>query len=264
MDISVLRSAIKNKAKNEMNEVEAKCLLNEFNVPVVPETMALDDKEALKAADAFGFPVVVKGLGSALAHKTERGLVHLNLSHQKAVQKALAAIRAAAGDDLEGFVVQPQIQGQRELVAGLFRDPQFGPVIMFGIGGVFTEALADVSFRLAPINETDASDMLGEIRASAFLGPFRGEQAINRQQIIQTLIGLSRIAIEFPHIAEIDINPLLASSDGRLWAVDALVVLGSKTEKEQLLPPPVSPDAIGAIFYPKSIAFVGASAQMGK
>ena len=264
MDISVLRSAIKNKAKNEMNEVEAKCLLNEFNVPVVPETMALDDKEALKAADAFGFPVVVKGLGSALAHKTERGLVHLNLSHQKAVQKALAAIRAAAGDDLEGFVVQPQIQGQRELVAGLFRDPQFGPVIMFGIGGVFTEALADVSFRLAPINETDASEMLGEIRASAFLGPFRGEQAINRQQIIQTLIGLSRIAIEFPHIAEIDINPLLASSDGRLWAVDALVVLGSKTEKEQLLPPPVSPDAIGAIFYPKSIAFVGASAQMGK
>ncbi|MDX1708284.1 MAG: acetate--CoA ligase family protein [Desulfobacterales bacterium] len=264
MDISVLQAAIKNKAKNEMNEVEAKCLLDEFDVPVVPETMAQDDAEALKAADAFGFPVVVKGLGSALAHKTERGLVHLNLSHPQAVQKALAAIRTAAGDDLEGFVVQPQIQGRRELVAGLFRDPQFGPVIMFGIGGVFTEALADVSFRLAPINDVDAGEMLDEIRAQAFLGPFRGEQAINRRQIIQTLMGLSRIAVEFPHIAEIDINPLLASADGRLWAVDALVVLGSKTEKEQPLPPPVSPDAIGAIFYPKSIAFVGASTQIGK
>ncbi len=263
MDIPALLSDIKNKTKNGINETEAKALLREFDVPVVPEAVAADDKEAVAAAGEFGYPVVVKGLGDALAHKTERGLVHLNLCSPQAVQNAVEAIRASAGDDLAGFVVQPQIQGKRELVAGLFRDPQFGPVVMFGIGGVFTEALADVTFRLAPITETDAADMLTEIRAKAFLGKYRGEEAIHRRQIIQTLQGLSRIGVEIPEIAEIDINPLLASSDGRLWAVDALVVPG-EAHIDRQLPPPVSPDAIGAIFYPKSIAFIGASANMGK
>ncbi len=263
MDIPALLSDIKNKSKNAINEAEAKALLEEFDVPVVPEAVVADDKEAVAAADAFGYPVVVKGLGAALAHKTERGLVHLNLGTAPAVQQAVAAIRARAEDDLDGFVVQPQIQGKRELVAGLFRDPQFGPVIMFGLGGVFTEALADVAFRLAPLSETDAVDMLTEIRAKALLGKYRGEAAIDRRQIIQTLRGLSRIGVELPEIAEIDVNPLLASADGRLWAVDALVVPGEGRIDRQH-PPPVSPDAIGAIFYPRSIAFIGASAHMGK
>jgi acyl-CoA synthetase (NDP forming) len=134
---------------------------------------------------------------------------------------------------------------------------------MFGIGGVVTEALADVTFRLAPISKNDAAEMLTEIRAKALLDKYRGEEAIDRRQIIQTLQGLSRIGVEIPEIAEIDINPLLATSDGHLRAVDALVVPG-EAHIDGKLPPPVSPDAIGAIFYPKSIAFIGASAQMGK
>ena len=256
-------AAIRKGKQVGVNEAEAKALLKEFDVPVVPETVVVDSAQAVRAADTFGYPVVVKGMGSALMHKTERGLVKLNLPDAPAVQTAVETIKQSAGDDLDGFVVQPQIQGKRELVAGLFRDPQFGPVIMFGIGGIFTEALADVSFRLAPITKTDATEMLSEIRAKAMLGPYRGEEAISDQQLIQTLMGLSQIAVELPQIAEIDINPLLASSDGRLWAVDALVVPGSKAQKEQL-PPPVSPDAIGALFYPASIAFIGASSQMGK
>ncbi|MGD1969200.1 MAG: acetate--CoA ligase family protein, partial [Desulfobacterales bacterium] len=264
MDVKQVMAAIRKGTQTGLNEAEAKALLKEFGVPVVSEAAIADASQAVRAADMFGYPVVVKGLGSALMHKTEQGLVKLNLSDAQAVEKAVEAITTSAGNDLEGFVVQPQIQGQRELVAGLFRDPQFGPVVMFGIGGVFTEALADVSFRLAPITESDASEMLGEIRAKTILGPYRGEKAIKHQHIIQVLMGLSRIAIELPQIVEIDINPLLATSDGRLWAVDALVVPGSKTQKKQQLPPAVSPDAIGAIFYPKSIAFVGASAQMGK
>ena len=264
MDISALLRDIKNKTKNSLNEVEAKALLKEFNVPVVPEAVAADAKEAVAAAAEFGYPVVVKGLGAALAHKTERGLVLLNLSTAKAVEKAVEVIQTSAGADLDGFVIQPQIQGKRELVAGLFRDPQFGPVVMFGIGGVFTEALADVTFRLAPITETDAAEMLTEIRAKALLGKYRGEDAIHRRQILQTLQGLSRISVELPEIAEIDINPLLASPDGHLRAVDALVVPGGGAHIDQQHPPPVSPDAIGAIFYPRSIAFIGASAHMGK
>mgnify|MGYP000128517710 CR=1 FL=1 len=264
MDAKQLMAAIRKGSHKGINEVEAKTLLKAFDVPVVPEAIVEDTAHAVRAAEAFGYPVVVKGLGRSLMHKTESGLVQLNLPDRQAVEKTVADMQRSGGDDLEGFVVQPQIQGKRELVAGLFRDPQFGAVVMFGIGGVFTEALADVTFRLAPITETDAAEMLTEIRARALLGPYRGEEAINRRHIIQTLMGLSRIAVALPQISEIDINPLLASSDGRLWAVDALMLTGSKTEEAQPLPPPVSPDAIGAIFYPKSIAFVGASAQMGK
>jgi acyl-CoA synthetase (NDP forming) len=263
MSVKELIGAIRKKTKTRINEVEAKALLKQYDVPVVPEAVATDDQEAVAAADAFGYPVVVKGLGAKLTHKTERGLVHLHLSDAPAVQKAVEAIKTSAGDELDGFVIQPQIQGKRELVAGLLRDPQFGPVVMFGIGGVFTEAFTDVTFRLAPISETDAANMLTEIRAQAFLGDYRGEKAIEQRQIIQTLQGLSRIGVELPEIAEIDINPLLASSDGRLRAVDALVIPG-EAHIAGKLPPPVSPDAIGAIFYPKSIAFIGASAQMGK
>jgi len=263
MGVPAWMSEIKNKSKKALNEAEAKALLKEFGVPVVPETVVAGEKEAAAAADALGYPVVVKGLGAALAHKTEQGLVHLNLGTPQAVQKAVAAIRTSAAEDLDGFVVQPQVQGKRELVAGLFRDAQFGPVVMFGVGGVFAEALADVAFRLAPLSETDAADMLTEIRAKALLGKYRGEEAIDRRQIFQILQGLSRIGVELPEIAEIDINPLVASSAGRLCAVDALVVPG-ETRSDRRLPPPVSPDAIGAIFYPKSIAFIGASAQMGK
>ena len=264
MSVKELVDAIRKKIKTGINETEAKDLLKEFGVPVVPETVAANVQEALAAADGCGYPAVVKGLGAELAHKTERGLVHLNLNTPQAVEKAVKAIRASSGDDLDGFLVQPQIQGKRELVAGLFRDPQFGPVVMFGIGGIFTEALADVTFRLAPMTEADAADMLTEIRAQAFLGAYRGEKPIPHRQIIQILLGLSRIGVEIPEIAEIDINPLLATSDGNLLAVDALVVPGRTKPDDRQLPLPVSPDAIGAIFYPKSIAFIGASAQMGK
>jgi acyl-CoA synthetase (NDP forming) len=207
MSVKELIDAIRKNKKTSINEAEAKTLLKEFGVPVVPETVAADAQEAVAAADAFGYPVVVKGLGAELAHKSERGLVHLNLNTSQAVEKAVEAIMASAGADLDGFVIQPQIQGKRELVAGLFRDPQFGPVVMFGIGGVFTEALADVTFRLAPVSKIDAAEMLIEIRAKALLDEYRGEKTIHRRQIIQTLQGLSRIGVELPEIAEIDINP---------------------------------------------------------
>jgi succinyl-CoA synthetase beta subunit len=221
MNRSKLIADLKNRNKTGFNEAEAKALLKDFGVPVVQEAVVKDAQEAICAAADLGYPVVIKGLGAKLAHKTERGLVLLNLNNPQDIQQALETIAAAAADDLEGFLIQPQIKGNRELVAGLFRDPQFGPVVMFGIGGVFTEAFADVSFRLAPITETDAVEMLTEIRATAFLGKYRGAEAINREQIIQTLSGLSRIGVELPEIAEIDINPLVASSDGRLRAVDA-------------------------------------------
>ena len=133
-----------------LTESESKELLEAYGVPVVNETVATSEDEAIKAAKRAGFPVVLKGLGATLLHKTERGLVHLNLADEEAVKRAALHIVEEAGDELEGILVQPQVAGKREFVAGLFRDKQFGPVIMFGVGGIFTEALSDVSSYRAP------------------------------------------------------------------------------------------------------------------
>jgi len=232
---------------------------------VISETVALSEDEAVKVAQKIGFPVVLKGLGSTLMHKTERGLVHLNLTDPQSVQQAALSVSAEAGDELEGFLIQPQIQGKREFAAGLFRDEQFGAVVMLGLGGVFAEAISDVVFRIAPLTETDAADMLEEIRAKPLLGDFRGEKSADRSQMIQTLTGLSRIGMAYPDIAEIDINPLLITPDGEVCAVDALVVLAeNRILSEKPSSPPLDLLLLGKFFHPKSIAFVGATARMGK
>ncbi|MFH1977119.1 MAG: acetate--CoA ligase family protein [Pseudomonadota bacterium] len=263
MNITDLFEKINKNEKSALTENESKRILKEYGIPVTEERTATNSAEAVNAAIGIGFPVVLKGLGSSILHKTEMGLVHLNLKDSVAVKEAALTIEKNAGDKLEGFLVQPQLNGKREFVTGMFRDPHFGPVIMFGIGGIFTEAFSDVSFRIAPVTENDAEEMLDEIRAKALLNEFRGEKAVNRKQIIEALTGLSRLALEQPQIAEIDINPLIALPDGNLKAVDALIILGPNSEKNEFLPP-IPADDIGSVFYPRSIAFVGASSQMGK
>jgi acyl-CoA synthetase (NDP forming) len=230
---------------------------------VVSEKTAGNIDDAVTISKAMGFPVVVKALGAGLMHKTERGLVRVNLSSSQAVRDAAAVMAAEAGAELEGFLVQPFIQGKRELVAGLFRDKQFGPVVMLGLGGIFTEAIADVTFRIAPLTESDAREMIGEIKAQRILDAFRGEAAVDKNALVQTLVGLSQIALAHPEISEIDINPLLISATGGVCAVDALVVLNPESQVQKF-PPAIDPNAIGSLFHPHSIAFVGASASIGK
>jgi len=262
MDINLIKKA-KKAGKKALSESESKLFLKEYKIPVINEKVVLNKDEAVKAAEEIGFPVVVKGLGAKLLHKTELGLVHLNLTDSQSVENAAILISEKGGDELEGFLIQPQLKGKREFVAGLFQDDQFGPVVMFGTGGVFAEALSDVTFRIAPLSETDAKQMLDEIKANTLLGNFRGENAADRNQLIDTLLGLSIIGMEHPDVSEIDINPLIISADGSVCAVDALVVTDvKKMDKEYM--PAVDPVSIRSIFYPDSIAFVGASAQIGK
>src|SRR6056297_2175288 len=125
------------KRSSVLSEHAAKGFLAPYGIPVVDEKTAADSEEAVAAARAMGFTVVLKGLGERLLHKTERRLVHLNLADEQMVRRAAEAIAAAAGDDLASFLVQPQLKGLREFVAGLFYDDQYGPVIMFGLGGIF-------------------------------------------------------------------------------------------------------------------------------
>lgn len=249
--------------RTSLTEAESKQVLSAYGVPVVAEAVALTHREAVEQAKKFGFPVVVKGLGFRLTHKTERGLVYAKIANEKDLSEALQAIQKAAGDDLEGYLVQPRIEGNREFVAGLFRDHQFGPVVMFGLGGIFTEALQDVVFRMAPVTRAEALHAIGEIKGQPLLGAFRGQKEVDREAFVRVMAGLSRLAADFPEVKEVDVNPLIADAEGCLTAVDALITLG-KNDPPVRRRPPVEPRAIYELFHPRSVAFVGASATFGK
>ena len=253
----------KTEGRSALTEAEAKDLLKSFGIPVVKEISVKTEDDLDSAVKSIGYPLALKGLGSRLTHKTEKGLVKLNLKNREDVHSAAIYIKGAAGDDLEGFLIQPMLEGKREFVAGLFYDEQFGPAVMFGLGGVFTEAIGDVVFRLAPLNEKEARLMIKELHAKKLLGDFRGEKAPDMEALVKVLLGLSEIAMILPEIKEIDINPLLVSPEGKVTAVDALVVLGKeKWQKVKHLP--VDPRAIRDLFYPKAIAFIGVSAEISK
>lgn len=245
-----------------LNESASKLLLAGYDIPVVKEIVAKDMEDAVRAAIELKFPVVIKGHGAKLTHKSDRGLVRLGVSSIEQVRKAAQEILESAGNDLEGFLIQPMLSGRREFVAGLMRDPVFGPIVMFGLGGVFTEVLDDVVFRAVPIDEIEAEAMLDEIKASKLLGEFRGEHAADRTTLVNCLLGLSRLAVERPDVAEVDINPLLIGPEGQICAVDGLVMLQEETPRK--LRPVISPAQIGEIFHPGSIAFIGASSVFGK
>ncbi len=211
--------------KRTLSELDSKNMLEAFGVPVAAHAVAADEKEAVREANKIGYPVVIKAYGAGLAHKTERGVVRTDLRSENDVVSACQEILNAAGADWEGFLIQPMIQGRREFVAGLFREEPFGPCVMFGLGGIFTEAIADVSFRIAPVSTAQAMEMMDELRSAALLGPFRGEARVDRDRLAEAITGLSRLAMERPDVAEADINPLIIGPDGSVQAVDALVAL---------------------------------------
>jgi succinyl-CoA synthetase beta subunit len=207
-----------------LSESDSKELLAAHGVPIAPERVEPTAASAAAAAVDMGFPVVVKLCGDAIAHKTERGLVRLNLSDAAAVEAAAVDLLAAATpDDGEvAVLVAPMVSGNRELIAGLNTDPTFGMTVMLGIGGVLAEAVKDVAFRLVPISDADAEDMINDLAPQDLLGAFRGEPAVDRSAIKDVLLGLSAAASADSTIVSADLNPLIIC-DGKPIAVDALV-----------------------------------------
>jgi succinyl-CoA synthetase beta subunit len=199
-------------------------LLAEYGVPVTPSVRVRDVDAAVAAAEELGFPVVAKLVGDAIAHKTERGLVRLSLPDADAVRGAARELLAAARpDDGDAAVlVAPMVRGRRELAAGLVRDPQFGPCVMVGLGGVLTEAIGDVAFVPAPLDPLDAAEAIEALQAQALLGPVRGEPAVDRDALAAILLALSTLAAARPDVVSVDVNPLVVV-DGKPVAVDALV-----------------------------------------
>jgi acyl-CoA synthetase (NDP forming) len=257
IDIALSR---KNRA---LNEHESKQVLKAAGISVPREILIARPEAAAAAADQIGYPLVLKAVGHHLLHKSDQGLVYTHLKNAAALKRATDQVQKAGGRDLEGFLVQPQIPGRREFVAGMYRDPQFGPVIMFGLGGIYTEALADTVCRLAPLSARDAAAMIDEIRAQALLGAVRGEQAVKRDELIALLCGLSQLAMDYPTIAEIDLNPLIARPDGCIAIADALMICRPHETAAGDIEA-VAAQSIRDLFYPRTIAFIGASAQFGK
>ncbi len=207
-----------------LSEADSTSLVAEAGVPVPGEAVVATPDAAIEAAARFGYPVVAKLCGDRIAHKTERGLVRLGLRDDAAVQRAAAELlEAATPDDGDvGVLIAPMVSGARELIAGIVTDPQFGPAVMVGVGGVLAEAVADVAFRLVPLDAYDAQDMIDDLRAQALLGPFRGEPPVDREALGQVLLALSRLAEAHPEVVSVDLNPLVVV-DGSPIAVDALV-----------------------------------------
>jgi succinyl-CoA synthetase beta subunit len=221
--MKIIEDAMK-RGEKTLSEYDSKKVLDAYAIPVTKELVTKDLLDAVKFADEIGYPVVLKGSSSTLTHKTELNLIELDIKDRDGLEKAYKALEERGGDQLDGILVQQMVKGDREFVAGLIRDPQFGPCVMFGLGGIFTEVLKDVTFRVAPLEKRDALEMMDEIRAKKLLDEFRGKPAVNRDILADTLINLGRIGLEIDEVAEIDVNPLIIDGDTPV-AVDALVVL---------------------------------------
>ena len=210
--------------RTTLSEYESKKLLATYGVPVSREVLVQNRAALIPALKQIGYPMVLKGCSPRISHKTEQGVVRLDIRSEEEALIAYDEINSSIGGNGAGVLVQEMVKGQRELMAGLTRDAQFGPCVMFGLGGIFTEILKDVSFRLAPLEEKDALDMMEEIKGHRILDAIRGMEQVNRRTVAGILIALGSVGLENERIKEIDVNPLIIRK-GEPVAVDALVVL---------------------------------------
>ena len=222
------------KSNNQKNKIcliepQAKELLNIFgiNMPEMKLTATIEDAQT--TAKAMGFPVALKVVSPDIVHKSDAGGVETKIKDIKSLKTCYENIINNVKTNLpdaviKGILVEKMAPVSTELIIGALKDPQFGPVVMFGLGGIFVEAIGDVSFRLAPINEREALDMIKETKAFPILNGFRSKQALDIYTAAKTVLSVSKIITKIDHIEEIDLNPVLVYPNG-IVAVDAKIIL---------------------------------------
>src|SRR5262249_54969443 len=188
--------------------VEVERLRTGFNIPVAPMRLARTEVEAAQAARALGFPVAVKAVGPSIVHKTEVGGVRLGLANEATVVEACRGLKTRLGADLTEVLVQAMVPGGVEVIAGVTRDPTFGPVILYGSGGTLVELLSDVAFRLHPLTDADATAMLDEVRGTALLRGYRGSVPKDESALKDLLLRVSALVETCPEVREMDLNPV--------------------------------------------------------
>jgi acetate---CoA ligase (ADP-forming) subunit beta len=220
---NIINKALAQNRKT-LSEYESARIMAGEGMPMAKGIIAQDLANVKNAAREIGYPVVLKVCSPEVSHKTESGLVAVNLENEADLEAAFQRISKVSSIKEGGFLVQEMVKGARELVMGMIRDPQFGPCAMFGLGGIFTEIMGDVSFRPAPLSEMDALEMIGEIKGRKILDAVRGMPAVNIDSLVQCLMTISKIGMKYKEIQAIDINPLIVRGTSAL-GVDALVIL---------------------------------------
>lgn len=212
-----------------LDEYRSKQMLAAYGIPVVEEKPVFSLEEALQTAKDFGFPLVAKGILPGISHKTESDLVCLGIVSEEGLESAMKRLQHMMQDQ-GSVLLQKQVQGKIELVAGFIRDPQFGPCVMCGLGGIFAEALNVIVFGVAPLTLTDALNMIGRMKCRNILDGYRGSDPVDRKALARILVALSDFGCAHPRIQEIDINPLIVHK-GLPIAVDGLVVLSDGLDR---------------------------------
>ena len=225
--MELIEKALK-EVRATLSEYESKQVLASYGIPVTKELLVDKVQDLINAAKEIGYPLVLKGCSSGIAHKTEKGLIRVDIRNEAEAKAAFEEI-AANIETEDSILVQEMVKGQRELVIGLTRDPQFGPCVMFGLGGIFTEILKDISFRVAPLEKRDALEMMQDIKGHKILEAVRGMEAADLDVFSDILIKVGQIGLENDDVKEIDINPVIISGSQPV-AVDALVVLDNNSD----------------------------------
>ncbi len=221
MDYKEIIEKAQIEGRKTLSEYESKEIIREFGITLAEEIFVRDISE-LSVISNLSFPLVAKGISKGIAHKTERNLVRLWIKNEAELKKEVEELKGVEG--VEGVLISRQIIDRREFLLGLKYDIQFGYAILFGLGGIFTEALKDISIRICPITKGDAGEMLLEVKSSALLKEIRGFKAVNIERLKEMMVNLSKIPEKIQEISEVDINPIMFE-DGEPVAVDALVVL---------------------------------------
>jgi acetyltransferase len=222
----IMKEAVSN-GREWMTESEVQGLLAAYKIPFERAHKAKTVTEALEVAEKVGYPVVLKAISPDLIHKTDMGGVHVDIRSASELRKVFKDMKERLkGFKNLNFMLQKMIKGGRETVMGMVTDPIFGPLVMFGLGGIFVEVLKDVSFRVLPLTDRDANQMIQQLRGAKFLTGFRGEPPVAGEKLVEALLRMSQMIGDYDHIREMDINPFLAFPDAKdCVAVDARIAL---------------------------------------
>ncbi len=225
----IIQGAI-SEGRKVLLEPEAKALIADYGIPVTRVKVAKTEEDAVQFAREIGLPVVLKIVSPDVLHKSDVGGVKVNLRTEEEVRRAYREIIESVKSKVPnarivGVLIQEFAPAGVEVIIGLIKDPQFGPTVMFGLGGVFVEVFRDVSFRVAPLTERDAEEMISEIRGRKLLEGYRGMEPVDKKALVDALVKVGQIGVENPEIKEMDLNPVMAYPSG-LKVVDARVILG--------------------------------------
>lgn len=232
MNVDAVVAQARSEGRTILSEIEAKEWLHDAGIPVERAVLTTSAEQAQQQADEIGYPVVLKIVAPEISHKSDIGGVKIGLADREEVAVAYAQIldnasAAEPGAAITGVAVQRMAEAGTEVIVGMTTDAQFGPVVMFGLGGIMVEVMKDVVFRVVPVAERDAVQMIDEIKGKAILDGVRGQPPLDKSAITNVILTVSKFVETHPEVLELDLNPLFVYSDGAI-AVDARIVISEQ------------------------------------